>query len=604
MPNFNKNFLFFRSMRESIFKNERSRARRGKVGGIVGPIIFLIVAGLAIALFYFASLSKGSREEFEGAQALQPNPALAEKSLAESRSLESQFNSIHEFKKDQISDEDIDIFEKAVDAHARHLAYTGAAATYNPKHEQMRKRLHDLRADSLRKRTSALERQAEDLAQQKKYAEAERLFSDAATLEFRITKEYPLATKKNHARATFLENRARTMRAIPLQLRAQELEKSGEAALDAANWPKANLDLNEALTIEKQLWADYRNVIVSNSSRIHRLQNLIATVNSAPDYERRERFIAEARAAETRNDWQTAAEQWSQALAVQRSIKQNFPRSLYAVPAIEKEIAQKYADAGARPEYLKLLEECEIMRKDIRSRQTNRVPLIAKQALRRAENILRDWQDSTLISENFLQELRYMDVKATDIPGVQNNLFKLLLPIPGVPETTKMLRVEVSQALYTFVMPFNPSARKALENPVESVDYNDAREFCRRLSLLLGRPVRLPTLREFLAAAGTPDPQTIHESAWLIENSSGVVHASGSLKANASGFFDLYGNVAEWIDTEPADGIAKKDYEECIAGGDCQTPAYAFPAEIFKKTARSEKSRLRGFRFVVEEMNE
>lgn len=533
---------------------------------------------------------------------MQPDPALAEKSLAESRSLESQFNSIHEFKKDQISDGDIDIFEQAVAAHGRYLEYTGAAATYNPKHEQMRKRLHDLRADSLRKRTSLLEREAEDLAQQKKYEEAERIFSDAATLEFRITKEYPLATKKNHARAAFLENRARTMRAIPLQLRAQELEKSGEEALDAANWPKANRDLNDALAIEKELWADYRNVIVSNSSRIQRLHNLIATVNSAPDYERREHAAAEARAAEARKDWQGAAEQWAQALAVQRSIMQNFPRSLYAESAAEKELAQKYADAGARPEYLKLLEEYAVMRADIRSRETSRVPLLAKQILRRAENILREWQDSTLISENFLQELRYMDVKAMDIPGVQNNIFKLLAPVPGAPATTKMLRTEVSQALYTFVMPYNPSARKALENPVESVDYNDAREFCRRLSLLLGRPVRLPTLREFRAAAGTPDPQTIHESAWLIENSSGVVHTVGSLKANEAGFFDLYGNVAEWIDTEPADGIEKKDYEECIVGGDCQTPAYAFPSEIFKKTVRSEKSRLRGFRFIVEEM--
>ncbi len=588
-------------MRESIFRNGRSRARRGKTGGIAGPIIFLIAAGLAIAIFYFASLSKGSREEFEDAQTVQPDPVLAEKSRTESQSLESQFNSIHEFKKDQISDEDIDIFEKSVEAYGRYLAYTGAAASYNPKYEQLRKRLHDLRADSLRKRTSVLEQEAEDLALQKKYEEAERLFSDAATLEFRITKEFPLATKKNHARATFLENRARTMRAIPLQLRAEALEKSGEAALDAANWPKANLDLNEALTIEKELWADYRNVIISNSARIQRLLNLIATVNSAPDYERRERAVADARAAEAEQNWTGAVEHWTQALSVQRSIRQNFPRSLYAVPAIEKDISEKLADAGARPEYLKLLEECEAMRKDIRSRRTDRVPLIAKQALRRAENILRDWPESTLISEDFLQKLRYMDMKATDISGVQNNLSKLLLPVPGAPETTKMLRTEVSQALYTFVMPFNPSARKNLENPVESVDYNDAQEFCRRLSLLLGRTVRLPTSREFLAAAGTPDPQTIHETAWLIENSSGVVHAAGSLKANAAGFFDLYGNVAEWVDTDPADNLEKKDYEECIAGGDCQTPAYAFPAEVFKKTMRSEKSRLRGFRFVVEE---
>lgn len=588
-------------MREFIFSAGRSRARGGRFGGAAGPIVFLVVAALAISVFYFASLSKGSREEFAEAQEVRPDPAMAEKSLADARSLESQFNAIHEFKKDQIADGDIDIFAQAVEAYGRYLAYSGAAATYNPRHEQMRKRLHDLRADNLRKRTSALETQAEDFAAQKKYPEAERLFSDAATLEFRITKEFPLATKKNHARAAFLENRAKTMRAIPLQLRAQELEKSGEAALDAANWPKANIDLNEALTIEKELWADYRNVIVSNSSRISRLQDLIATVNSAPDYERREAASAAAREEEKLGRWEKAAEHWAQALAVQRSIMQNFPRSLYAVPAVEKDISRSLADAGARPEYLKLLDECAEIRADIRSRKTDRVPLLAKQALRRAENIVRDWPESSLVSEEFLQELRYMDVKAPDISGVQNNLFKLLLPVPGAPATTKMLRTEVSQALYTFVMPFNPSARKELNNPVESVDFNDAREFCRRLSLLVGRTVRLPTRGEFLAAAGTPDPEKIHEGAWLIENSSGVVHAVGTLKANPAGFFDLYGNVAEWVSTESSDAVEKKNYEEFVAGGDCQTPAYSFPSEIFRKTARSEKSRTRGFRVVVEE---
>ncbi len=588
-------------MRKFTFSFVRSRAGAVRFGGIAGPIVFLLVAALAISIFYFASLSKGSREEFEGAQEVRPDSAMAEKSLADARSLESQFNAIHEFKKDQITDEDIDVFARAVDTYGLYLAYSGAAATYNPRHEQMRKRLHNLRADNLRKRTSALESQAEDFAAQKKYQEAERLFSDAATLEFRITKEFPLATKKNHARATFLDNRARTMRAIPLQLRAQELEKSGEAALDAANWPKANLDLNEALAIEKELWADYRNVIVSNSSRISRLQDLIATVNSAPDYERRESAAAAAREEEKKNDWARAAEHWTRALEVQRGIMRNFPRSLYAAPAVEKDLSRCLADAGARPEYLKLLEEFAEMRADIRSRRAERVPLLAKQALRRAENIVRDWPDSSLVSEDFLQQLRYMDVKAPDIFGVQNNIFKLLLPVPGAPETTKMMRTEVSQALYTFIMPFNPSARKELNNPVESVDFNDAQEFCRRLSLLLGRTVRLPTRGEFLAAAGTPDPEKIHEGAWLIENSSGVVHAVGSLKANPAGFCDLYGNVAEWVTTAPGDAVEKKNYEEFIAGGDCQTPAYSFPTEIFRKTARSEKSRTRGFRIVVEE---
>ena len=296
MSDFNKNFLR-PLMRHQKIRITRSRAFPGKTGGVVGPLVFLLVAIAVLAVFYFASLSKGSREEFAQAQETRVDPAEAERLLAESQSAESQFNAIHEFKKEQITDEDVDIYARAVELYGEHLSAAGTASAYNPRFEQMRRRLHNLRADALRKRSTALETKAEEFAAQKKYDEAEKLFSDASRLEFRITQEFPLATKKNHARANFLENRAKTMHAVPLTMRAQQLEREGEAALDAGNWPRANVALNEALSIEKELWSNYRNVIVSNSSRILRLQDLIATVNSAPDYERREIAAANAREA-------------------------------------------------------------------------------------------------------------------------------------------------------------------------------------------------------------------------------------------------------------------------------------------------------------------
>lgn len=611
-------------MKPAVFPTESSREMRARArfGGVVAPLIFVLVAACALAIFYYASLSKGSNETYAESEAVLRDPAEAEKKLSESQSFEAQFNAVHEFKKDKITGEDIDVFEKAVDAYSQYLAYAGIAKSYNPRMEQMRKQLHDLRADIIRASTTQIEQEAETLASQKKYAEAETLFTQASKLEYRITQEFPLASKKNHARANFLENRARTMHAIPMQLEAQTLTQEGEAALDAGNWPKANTSLSKALVIEKELWRDYRNVIISNDTKIRRLQTLLTTIASAPDYERRERHAAAALAAEAAGDRTLAAQEWERAYEAQCTILRSFPQSLYADEAQKNRLAVNRANAAVYEEFADLEKKYAELRAEIRSRQTARVPLLAKQVLRKAEHILHDEPESTLVTPEFLSELRYMDVKAQDIGDVQKTFFEMLLPVPGTSANIQMSAAEVTQALYTFVMPFNPSASNDLLRPVESVDFNDATEFCRRLSLIVGCEVRLPTKAEFSAAAGTPGADELPAQAWLLENSSGLVRVGKTRNANANGFFDLYGNVSEWLLPEAAEENAsaavagteetaetygelearrkQHERETLVAGGDCQTPAYAFPQEFFKSVNRSEKSRTRGFRVVAD----
>ena len=81
---------------------------RAKLGGVGGPIVFLLVAIAAIAAFYFASLSKGSREEYAEAQEIVPDSAEAEKKLSESRAAETQFTNLKKTK----SPEKTSIFTK------------------------------------------------------------------------------------------------------------------------------------------------------------------------------------------------------------------------------------------------------------------------------------------------------------------------------------------------------------------------------------------------------------------------------------------------------------------------------------------------------------
>ncbi len=112
---------------------------------------------------------------------------------------------------------------------------------------------------------------------------------------------------------------------------------------------------------------------------------------------------------------------------------------------------------------------------------------------------------------------------------------------------------EVTQQDYEKVMGVNPSRYKGPSRPVDSVSWNDANEFCKRLSEMENRPYRLPTEVEWeyaCRAGATTDYYWGNEPddryAWTDDNSSYIVHDVGTRLPNAWGLHDMSGNVWEW----------------------------------------------------------
>ena len=92
--------------------------------------------------------------------------------------------------------------------------------------------------------------------------------------------------------------------------------------------------------------------------------------------------------------------------------------------------------------------------------------------------------------------------------------------------------------------------------PVEKVSWDDAVEFCKKLSAKEGQTYRLPTEAEweYACRAGSKtrycfgdDESLLGEYAWFGEQrSEGGTHPVGEKKPNAWGLYDMHGNVWEW----------------------------------------------------------
>jgi formylglycine-generating enzyme required for sulfatase activity len=173
----------------------------------------------------------------------------------------------------------------------------------------------------------------------------------------------------------------------------------------------------------------------------------------------------------------------------------------------------------------------------------------------------------------------------------------------------------------------SPAYFKGPQNPVESVTWDEAIEFCRRLSEIppekkVGNLFRLPTEAEweYACRAGSTtewccgdDEADLDEYGWYHKNSARSTHPVGEKKPNAWGLHDMHGNVSEWCQdlygeyphatvTDPH-GLSAGDARRTLRGG-----GWFFVAAYARSAYRDAHQPVdryagRGFRLVAKSLS-
>ena len=574
-----------------------SRAHRSAAAKALkrGLLVLLGVLGCVAILVGFWFLSQLGPKEV-GHQALQAPAEITPELLAlreQSLQSEAQFDQILVMRPPKA--EDFVLLQRALQQQA---AYVDALPHHDPeavrRHKNLDQRYQDLQGQRLRRASDRLEREAQQLQRSKEYDAAREKFKQAYELQESINSDFSLSSARDVGRATRLRRKARVLIAEPLLKRSLEFERQAELKVAAQDWGQAAALLEQAIALQDQLNRDYRASTQASVARFERLKVKLMGIQSGADQREIEKVsgLADVRLAD--GEMLEAANLYQEAARLQQRLNETYPESPDAASERVADFKRKAETAQSFELGVEIENNYEWLTKLLSERRTYEAAEVIVALRRDLKQMQQLYPRSSLNSEELHVKIRYLNLVQNDLGFIQDRIYDALLPLPTV-AGFRMLRTEVPQALYSLVMGRNPSRNQVQVAPVDSVSWLEAKEFCERLGWIMGRSVRLPTENEFRQALGPLRYVVLEEHVWSSANSNGVAQPIATKAAFSSGFYDLLGNVSEWL--ESVDRFAGEDVRHI--GGHMQDSLEVMFAVPMRSAPRGERSRMIGFRVVM-----
>lgn len=424
--------------------------------------------------------------------------------------------------------------------------------------------------------------------------EALELYKKAYDAQERVNRLYPDSDYYNVSNLVKAEQMLRLVSAVPLANEIKSIQAQIKEEVAQKHWQEAKKLYEKAIEIQNKINKDYANTSYADFSKVREFEIELDSLKAAPLHSEIEEAVAAGKKFEEGKDYIAAAEQYSVAVDKQAELNANFALSSFA--------------SGEKLSKLKILKDIALSRplyEDILSMHAALSAMLregapAEKILPAAENILVKCDSfkaehplSDLLSEETVLSLRYIGYLGKNLQKIHGLCEGNLLPLDSSGKV-KMLKTEVPQELYELVMQENPSRNRGAQNPVETVSYENALDFCRRLTWLLGRKVSLPSVEQYKSALGSLKYADFNAISWNAGNSNLRTRSVATKEPNIKGFYDLLGNVSEF-------SAPDEKGRAFVFGGNAQNWADAIseiPVAEIPTSLRGDRTI--GFRFVVD----
>ena len=556
-------------------------------------LITLLVAALVIGFFYFLTLLSPSAVPEAPVGYVDPTKESAE-ILKESEALEAKFEKAA--AAGAISAADLENLRKAVRLQEVYIEKARAVSSDRSPETRLtalRRKLQNLEAEPSHASVADFEKSAAAAEAVGNLAEAEKLYLRAYDTQDKINRNYWLSKYRDVAKSVELDRKIKNLQVRPMYEQSVEAEKKADAAVKKSDWKTAVHEYERAVEISRDISVKFPTSGYNDYVRIQRLRKSLDSLKSSDLKTEIEAVLLEAAAARKRGDHAGAADKYASAAARQKEINVHFPRSMHVSEEKFAEYSALSAESQSRIYAAEIAASDKAFTAAIRAGDFAKASDLGASLESRVERFRADFPKSSDITDEDLMRIRYLNFTAADMPEIRAYVLASLLPLDG---GKKMLKTEVPQKLYEKIMRENPSRNKSSAlNPAESITFEEAKNFCQRLGWILGAKADLPTLAEYRGAVGNLRYADIDALSWNGSNSGGETHQIATKKANDRGFFDLLGNVAEFV----ADGA---DSESCtVIGGGAQTSADSISELPVSSADKNGRSRMVGFRFTVSE---